>query len=168
MTVRVACLGECMLELSGSDHQSMTLSYGGDTLNTAVYLARLGIEVDYITALGDDPYSDWMLRQWEEEGVGTSHVVRLPGRLPGLYAIRTNPLGERQFHYWREQAPARDLIDLPESAQLGTKLADYDCLYLSGITLSLYDVRARDRLTELLNRARHQGCTIAFLSLIHI
>ena len=28
--------------------------YGGDTLNTAVYLARLGAEADYITALGDD------------------------------------------------------------------------------------------------------------------
>ena len=28
--------------------------YGGDTLNTAVYLARLGVEVDYLTALGDD------------------------------------------------------------------------------------------------------------------
>ena len=46
--------------------------YGGDTLNTAVYLARLGAEVDYVTALGDDPLSDEMLAGWAAEGVGTS------------------------------------------------------------------------------------------------
>ena len=51
---RVACIGECMLELSGTDHDRMRLSYGGDTLNTATYLARLGVAVDYVTALGDD------------------------------------------------------------------------------------------------------------------
>ena len=42
MTDRIACIGECMLELSGTAHDRMTLSYGGDTLNTAVYLARPG------------------------------------------------------------------------------------------------------------------------------
>lgn len=42
MTDRIACIGECMLELSGAAHDRMTLSYGGDTLNTAVYLAQLG------------------------------------------------------------------------------------------------------------------------------
>ena len=30
------------------------LAYGGDTLNTAVYLARQGAAVEYLTALGDD------------------------------------------------------------------------------------------------------------------
>ena len=28
--------------------------WGGDTLNTAVYLARLGASVDYVTVLDDD------------------------------------------------------------------------------------------------------------------
>ena len=56
-----------MLELSGAAHDRMTLSYGGDTLNTAVYLARLGRSVDYLTALGDDPYSDWMIDEWQAE-----------------------------------------------------------------------------------------------------
>ena len=68
---RVACIGECMLELCGGDLSAMTLSYGGDTLNTTVYLARLGVDVDYVTALGDDPYSDWMIEQWRAEGIGT-------------------------------------------------------------------------------------------------
>ena len=42
MTDRIACIGECMLELSGAAHDRMTFSYGGDTLNTVVYLASHG------------------------------------------------------------------------------------------------------------------------------
>ena len=111
MTDRIACIGECMLELSGAAHDRMTLSYGGDTLNTAVYLARLGRS--NLTALGDDPYSDWMIDEWQAEGVGTNSVLRVG--LPGFYAIRTDARGERQFHYWRDQAPARDLFNLPDA-----------------------------------------------------
>jgi len=57
---RVATIGECMIELRHTDAQTLKLGFGGDTLNTAVYLARLGrdagMHVDYVTALGDDAY----------------------------------------------------------------------------------------------------------------
>ena len=79
---RIASIGECMIELSQAAGGLLSRSYGGDTLNTAVYLARLGVAVDYVTALGDDPWSDEMVSAWRAEGVGTGHVVRVPGRLP--------------------------------------------------------------------------------------
>ena len=44
-----------MIELKQADGGLFSRGYGGDTLNTSVYLARLGVDVDYITALGDDP-----------------------------------------------------------------------------------------------------------------
>ena len=40
--LRVVCFGECMLELQGPAFGSLQQSYGGDTLNAAVYLARCG------------------------------------------------------------------------------------------------------------------------------
>lgn len=49
----LAAIGECMLELSEHPDGRITRAFGGDTLNTAVYLARLGVPVDYITALGE-------------------------------------------------------------------------------------------------------------------
>src|SRR4051812_45738806 len=67
---RVASIGECMIELSPRPGGLLGLGFGGDTLNTAVYLARLGVAVDYLTALGDDGYSQRMLALWQEEGVG--------------------------------------------------------------------------------------------------
>ncbi len=159
---RVACIGECMLELSGADKSAMTLSYGGDTLNTAVYLARLDVEVDYVTALGDDPYSDWMIEQWRNEGVGTDLVVRAKGRVPGFYAIQTDDSGERQFFYWREQAPARDLLDFEEFNGLADGLLSFDWIYLSGITLSIYSVDQRERLLGLLDTVRSRGGKVMF------
>jgi 2-dehydro-3-deoxygluconokinase len=165
-TRRFAALGECMIELSHRAARDLALSYGGDTLNCAVYLARLvarrGVRVDYVTALGDDPYSDAMLAAWRDEGIATEHVARLPGRLPGLYLIRTDPGGERTFYYYRSEAAARQMLAGARAAALTAALAGYDMIYVSGITLSVLDEPQRRALIGLLAAARGNGATIAF------
>ena len=113
--VRIACLGEAMVELSGLDAEAGTLAFGvaGDTLNTAIYLKRTlgqGARVAYITALGDDAFSDRMVAAMQEEGLDTSAVARLPGRLPGIYAINVDERGERTFSYWRTESAARSML----------------------------------------------------------
>ena len=159
---RVACIGECMVELKQADGGLFSRGYGGDTLNTAVYLARLGVDADYVTALGDDSLSDEMIAGWAAEGVGTKHVVRLPGKLPGLYMIQTDDKGERRFFHWRDSAAARSLMDLPQTPEILDSLAGYDVIYLSAITLSLYGGEGRTRLFAALGRARESGARFAF------
>ena len=158
MAARVGCIGECMVELRELPSGLLQRSWGGDTLNTAVYLARLGVCVDYVTALGDDGWSDEMLAAWQAEGIGTSLVQRLPGSLPGLYIIQTDPGGERRFQYWRDSAAARRLFHHLDPAAL----APFDVLYISGITLSIFDDTARAVLIEALTAARARGARIAF------
>jgi 2-dehydro-3-deoxygluconokinase len=159
---RVACIGECMIELKQAGSGLFSRGYGGDTLNTAVYLARLGAGVDYITALGDDSLSDEMIAGWAAEGVGTGQVLRLRGKLPGLYMIETDDKGERRFFHWRDSAAARSLMDLPETDAILNSLAGYDVVYLSAITLSLYGEKGRTRLFAALQRARESGARFAF------
>ena len=159
---RVACIGECMVELKQAEGGLFSRGYGGDTLNTAVYLARLGAAADYITALGDDALSDEMIAGWAAEGVGTSRVSRLPGKLPGLYMIQTDDRGERRFFHWRESAAARSLMDLPETMDILNSLASYEFVYLSAITLSLYNGDGRARLFAGIQRARQAGARFAF------
>jgi 2-dehydro-3-deoxygluconokinase len=159
---RVACIGECMVELRELPDGLLSRGYGGDTLNTAVYLARLGVAVDYVTALGDDPLSEEMVAGWRAEGVGTGLVARVPGRLPGLYLIQTDPAGERRFLYWRDRAPARELFGMPGTDALAEALAGYGWLYLSGISLSLYGEAGRERLLAALDQARARGGRVAF------
>jgi 2-dehydro-3-deoxygluconokinase len=159
---KVACIGECMIELKQAGSGLFSRGYGGDTLNTAVYLARLGAGVDYITALGDDPLSDEMVAGWAAEGVGTGRVLRLRGKLPGLYLIETDASGERRFFHWRESAAARSLMDLPQTDGILNSLTSYDVVYLSAITLSLYGDKGRERLFAALKRAREAGARFAF------
>jgi 2-dehydro-3-deoxygluconokinase len=159
---RVACLGECMIELVERPDGSLTRGFGGDTLNTALYLARLGVPTAYVTALGTDPFSDTLLDAWQHEGIDTGSVLRLPGRLPGLYMIQTDPAGERRFHYWRDSAPVRQLFDLPETPAIEAALAASELIYLSGVTLSLFGDAGRARLFDTLARARRGGTMVAF------
>lgn len=160
--MRVACLGECMVELSEHGDGRLTRSFGGDTLNTAVYLARLGAPTEYVTALGTDPLSDGMAASWQAEGVGTGAVLRVAGALPGLYMIQTDPAGERQFFHWRDSAPVRRLFQLPDAAVAEDALCRAGLVYLSGITLSLFVGADRERLFAVLARARRAGARVAF------
>ena len=166
MAFRVASIGECMVELRHRSPVELDLAYGGDTLNTAVYLARLarerGVAVDYVTALGDDAYSDGMLALWQAEGVGTELVARLPGRLPGLYTIRVDQRGERSFTYWRSNSAARDVLKDGRAERLGEALTGYDLLYLSGITLSILDSPQRQALLAIADAVRAAGGRVAF------
>lgn len=160
--MKVASIGECMIELSPRQGGLFALGFGGDTLNTAVYLARLGVAVDYLTALGDDRFSDRMIAGWRAEGVGVGRVRRLAGRLPGLYLIETDERGERFFSYWRERAPARELFQGDDAAGLAAAIAGYDLVYLSGISLSLYGKEGREALFAALDAQRGRGGRVAF------
>ena len=163
---KVASIGECMIELRHRGERELDLAYGGDTLNFAVYLARLtrgrDAAVDYVTALGEDPYSDAMLAMWRSEGIGCELVARLPGRLPGLYTIRTDAHGERTFTYWRSASAARDLLRGERARDIPDRLVGHDLLYLSGITLSILDPAHRATLMALADRVRTQGGRVAF------
>ena len=159
---KLACIGECMIELKQAQGGLYARGYGGDTLNTAIYLARLGAEVDYFTALADDPMSDEMLAGWAAEGVGTSRVARLKGKLPGIYMIQTDDFGDRRFFHWRENAAARSLMDLPETDDILDSLSTYDAVYLSAITLSIYGAQGRAKLMGALHHARKHGIRVAF------
>lgn len=162
---RIALIGECMIELQQRADGTLLQSFGGDTLNTAVYLSReLGSEgsVDYVTALGDDSFSDAMCRSWAQENVGLSMVQRLPGRLPGLYCIQTDSAGERRFLYWRNEAAVRECFTTAAAAPILAALPTYDVLYFSGITLAVLGVQGREKLLETLIEARMQGARVVF------
>jgi 2-dehydro-3-deoxygluconokinase len=166
----VACIGECMVELrqaqggqsAGQGGGLYSRGFGGDTLNTAVYLARLDVRVDYLTALGDDALSEEMVAAWTAEGIGTRRVLRLRGKLPGLYMIQLDAKGERQFFHWRENSAARRLMDVPETDEILNALTSYDIVYFSAITLSIYDEAGRERLLSAVKRARLLGTRFVF------
>ncbi|MDH5410896.1 MAG: sugar kinase, partial [Alphaproteobacteria bacterium] len=166
---RIACIGECMIELfedAASGSGTMRRTWGGDTLNSAVYLARelagTDAKVHYVTVLGDDPYSTEMLAGWAAEGIDTDLTERLPGALPGLYMIRVDERGERDFLYWRDRAAARQLFITGEAERTLAELAGFDWLYFSGITLAILSIEGRAKLMTLCQAVRGRGGQVVF------
>ena len=93
------------------------IGVAGDTLNTAVYLKRLlceSADVDYLTVLGYDQFSDQVTKYIESEEIGSGDIRRTALRAVGLYAINIDDNGERTFSYWRDSSAARLLFQLDE------------------------------------------------------
>jgi 2-dehydro-3-deoxygluconokinase len=158
---RVVFIGEAMLELS-RDGSSWRLGHGGDTLNTAIHMARVGHDVAYLTALGSDPLSADLKMRWQGEGLDTALVLAHPGRATGLYAISTDASGERSFTYWRDSSAAREMFALPGSAQALAAAAQADLLAFSLITLAILPAEARERLLDAARAVRGRGGQVAF------
>jgi len=161
-TKRIISIGEVMIEMARGQDGRFSQACGGDTFNTAVYLARRGLPVAYATALGDDIYSDRIMALAAAEGIATDLIVRVPGRLPGLYLIETDTKGERTFHYWRDNAPARELFELPDWGRLAESIIGARIVYFSGITLSIYSNQGIGRFLALLELARKAGTKVVF------
>ena len=161
--LRILCFGEAMVELSAIDFEKKNaqIGVGGDTLNTAIYLKRLlgpNADVDYLTVLGQDHFSNQVTKYIESEEIGSEVIRRTTLRAVGLYAINIDSKGERTFSYWRECSAARLLFQFEEDF---IKLTRYDLIYFSGISLAILPENIRDRLLDFLKK-RSPDLKVAF------
>lgn len=158
---RAVLVGEAMLELS-QDGSGWRLGYGGDTLNTAIHLARSGIDTAYLTALGTDPFSADLKARWAAEGLDTSLILSDTARNPGLYAITCDEAGERSFTYWRGESAARGMFGCAgiDAAIAATEYADL--MAFSLISLAILPPEGREALLALARMVRRHGGLVAF------
>lgn len=163
---QIGVIGEAMLELSHRTPTTLSLAFAGDTLNFAIYLRRLlqkqAIDIHYVTALGEDAYSDQMLLNWQQEGLKTDLIQRLKNKLPGLYLIRTDNKGERTFYFYRSDSAARELFEGDNRIDLSQQLIGMDYLYFSGISLAILDAASREYFADILRKAQQAGSKIIF------
>ncbi|ADZ89825.1 sugar kinase [Marinomonas mediterranea] len=162
---RVGVIGECMVELQGTMFSTLKQSFGGDTFNTAVYLKRLlgsSYQISYLTGLGLDPLSEYMLEQWREECIDTRYVARIDDKLPGLYQISVAENGERTFQYWRNDAAAKYIFDEESVDSLEEILSQFGWLYLSGISLAILTEKGRETLLSALEIYTTKGGKLFF------
>lgn len=160
---KIAFFGECMVELGGQPFAGLKAAFGGDTLNTAIYFARLmkqQAHAYYVTALGRDGFSDAMLLAWRAEGLDTQLVAMDEARHPGIYSITVAANGERSFCYWRSDSAARYIFENANIAAIEQALMGCDAFYCSGISLAI--LKDRQRLQLLLRSLHAAGVNTIF------
>jgi 2-dehydro-3-deoxygluconokinase len=158
---RIVCLGEAMVELSERQGR-WDVHYGGDTLNVALHLTRLGFDVAYLTALGGDPFAGSMRTAWGREGLDVSLVLTDPDRTTGLYCIDTDDKGERHFSYWRGESAARRMFYVSGIDKALATAASADLLFFSLISLAILPDDGRELLLSLARQVRTNGGKVAF------
>lgn len=155
-----------MIELVRTPAGTISLGYAGDTFNSAAYFSRIGnrfgMTAEYVSALGDDGFSEAMRASWMAENVASPLTRAMPGRLPGLHFVDVDSRGERSFTYWRGEAAVRDAFEEGGGDEVLEKLAGYDAVYFSGISLAVLRGNGRERLLNRLAELRENGKRVFF------
>lgn len=162
---KIAVIGECMAELSGKPFTPMTQNFGGDVLNTAIYLKKLmqdDVEVSFVTAMGMDPLSQALVEKWREYDINTGLVQTFEDKHVGLYLIQTDEDGERTFQYWRNDSAAKYIMQSSNTEKLFDSLKSYDAVFLSGISLAILEELNRLSLIDWLHTLKAAGVSIVF------
>lgn len=91
---------------------------GGNALNAAIAIARLGGRVAFAGPMGDarETSSGFILDRMTAEGIETSHIVRMPDVSTPVSAIIIDATGERTLTIYRD--PALWTVKLPETDEL--------------------------------------------------
>ncbi|MFD1881952.1 ribokinase [Paracoccus pacificus] len=70
------------------------IGFGGKGANQAVAAARLGSSVMMVTRVGDDIFGPQQLRNFQDNGIDTTHVQTAPGKASGVAPIFVDASGE--------------------------------------------------------------------------
>ena len=134
----------------------LTLRVAGAESNVAVGLARLGVDVTWVSRLGRDPFGDLVLETLGAEGVDVSLVARGEG-LTGLF-VKWRDDGRSRVAYWRSGSEASCLSpdDVPDRA-----LASVRLVHLTGITMAISESGA-ELVVDVARRAKERGLTVTF------
>jgi sulfofructose kinase len=91
---------------------------GGNALNAAIAIARLGGRVSFAGPMGDaqETSSHFILERMAQEGIEPTHIVRMPGLATPVSAIMIEPSGERTLTIYRD--PRLWNMKLPDADQL--------------------------------------------------
>ncbi len=95
--VLVGAVDEKIFSRSSSSMDFIKMSFGGDALNEAVALSRLGKKVQWISKVGDDDAGKRILNYAKENGVDVSCVKVESGLATSITVVLIEKSGERIF-----------------------------------------------------------------------
>jgi len=137
------------------DIKSFAAYVGGSPTNIAVGARRLGLRTAVLTAVGDDPVGDFILKFLDAEGVETRFIPRKPGTRSSAVILGIEPPDKFPLVYYRDNCADNQLsID----DVLPTPVADCRVFEFSGTGLSREPSRSANLFAA--EQAKAAGATI--------
>lgn len=157
----IITIGESLIEFSSNESltfaDSLQKFYGGDTLCSAIAALRLGAKVGYITKVGIDPFKDYLMDAWQNEGLDISQV-KLQNGYNGIYFIALPIDSEKEFTHYRKRTAATylDVDDINEDYIKNCKI-----FYATGLTQSL-SMNAKEAVYKAFKTAKENNLVCAY------
>ena len=91
---------------------------GGNALNAAISIARLGGRASICGPMGDagEASARFIYQQMAHEGIDTTHLIHMPGLATSISAVMIDPTGERTIDTFRD--PELWKVKLPKADTL--------------------------------------------------
>ena len=158
--VDIAIIGECLIELSANgtlaDTSTLNKYFGGDTVTTAVAIARLGGKVTYLTKVGNDGFSEFIISSLQKENIDTS-LIKTNDEQNGMYIISKTADKKELLYYKRKTA----------ATKLSIEDINVDCIkklkliYSTGVVQSL-SASSRELVREAFKTAKENDILTAY------
>ena len=158
--IDIAIIGECLIELSANgslaDTSTLNKFFGGDTVTTAVTAARLGGKVTYLTKVGNDGFSEFILSSLKKENIDTS-LIKTNDEQNGMYIV-SHTLANKEVLYYKRKTAATKLSieDISEDIIKNLKM-----VYSTGVVQSL-SASSRELVRETFKIAKENDVMTAY------
>jgi len=164
--IDVTAIGESLvqfnpLEAGPLKHAALYEKHAaGSESNVIIGISRLGFSTAYITKLGRDEFSKFILSTLRGEGVDVSGVRQIDSKYCGVFFVqRGYPIhGRSDVMYYRSDSAARYLAPEDLDAKL---ISNCRILHISGITPALSN-SCREASLEAVRIAHHGNVKISF------
>lgn len=135
--------------------KSFAAYVGGCPTNVSVGTRRLGLRSALLTAVGDDPVGDFILRFLSDEGVETKFIPRKPGRRTSAVLLAIEPPDRFPLVFYRDNCADNELtID----DVLAAPVEESRALLITGTGLSREPSRSATVFAA--ERAKAAGATV--------
>ena len=158
--IDIAIIGECLIELSANgslaDTSTLNKYFGGDTVTTAVTIARMGGAVTYLTKVGNDGFSEFIISSLKKEHIDTS-LIKTNDEQNGMYILSKTQDKKELLYYKRKTAATKlSIEDISEDCIKKLKL-----VYSTGVVQSL-SAGARELVRETFKLAKANDVLTAY------
>lgn len=131
--------------------EDVVLGPGGNSVNTAIALARLGVPVHIASAIGNDRFGQFIRDRIRAEGIDDAGLTVLSGAKTSTSIVLVETTGERRFLHLRGVNAFYSGQNLDWGRVAGSRIFHY----ASAFALPAFDEAG---LAPALQRARELGC----------
>lgn len=154
LDVLVRPVDENVFLTGSSPAQSIVMETGGDALNEASVLAKLGKDVQLLTVLGEDRAARVIREHCEELGVGLAYAKSEGGMDTGINVVLVRENGERNFlTNPHGTLRALDISHVPERFPEDVKILCFASIFV-------FPGMKNREMAELFSRGKAQGMVV--------